>query len=46
MTGGGLSKNANKFHVELTDIYVLEVTQKDGQRAVLYKPGKEIVKLL
>lgn len=46
MTGGGLSKNANKFHIELTDIYVLEITQKEGQRVVIYKPGKEIARLI
>ena len=45
MTGGGISKNANKYHVELTDIYAIEVSQKDGQRVTTYKPGKEIAKL-
>ncbi len=46
MTGGGLSKNANKFHIELTDVYTLDITLKDGQRLVAYKPGKEISRLL
>ncbi len=45
MTGGGISKNANKYSVELTDIYTIEVSQKDGQRVTTYKPGKEIAKL-
>jgi hypothetical protein len=45
MTGGGISKNANKFHVELTDIYAIEVSQQNGQRVTTYKPGKEIAKL-
>jgi len=45
MTGGGISKNANKFHVELTDIYTIDVSQQNGQRVTTYKPGKEIAKL-
>jgi len=45
MTGGGISKNANKFHVELTDIYTIEVSQQNGQRITTYKPGKEISRL-
>lgn len=45
MTGGGISKNANKYHVELTDIYLIEVSQHEGQRVTTYKPGKEIAKL-
>jgi hypothetical protein len=45
MTGGGLAKNAEKFHVELADVYTVEVTRQSGERVVLYKPGKEIAKL-
>jgi len=45
MTGGGIKKNANKYGLELTDIYKLEVSFKDSRRIVLYKPGKEIVHL-
>jgi hypothetical protein len=45
MTGGGIRKNADKYHVELTDVYKLEVSQQHGQRLTTYKPGKEIAKL-
>jgi len=45
MTGGGIAKNAEKYHIELTDIYTLEVRHENGQRIVTYKPGKDIAKL-
>jgi hypothetical protein len=45
MTGGGISKNANKYKLELTDIYTIEVDQQNGQRVTVYKPGKEIARL-
>jgi hypothetical protein len=46
MTGGGLSKNANKFHIELSDIYTIEVDHPGGERVTTYKPGKEINRVL
>jgi hypothetical protein len=44
LTGGGIKKNANKFNLPLSDVYVTEVKFEDGQRIVTYKPGKEIAK--
>lgn len=46
VTGGGLSKLAKTFHVDLGAIYIKEVTRKDGQRVVIYTPGREIEKVL
>jgi hypothetical protein len=45
MMGGGIAKHAEKYHIELTDLYTVEVRHEDGQRIVTYKPGKDIAKL-
>jgi hypothetical protein len=46
VTGGGLSKMAKTFNIDLDDIYMKEVTRKDGQRVVIYIAGPEIEKVL
>jgi hypothetical protein len=46
VAGGGLSKLAKRFHIDLDDIYIKEVTREDGERLVIYRPGPEIDKVL
>jgi|SRR5208282_6020278 len=46
MTGGGIAKRAEKYGLEVTDIYTVEVKRVDGERVVTYKPGKEIARVL
>jgi hypothetical protein len=46
VTGGGLSKLAKEFNIDLDDIYLKQVLRVNGQRIVMYKPGKEIEKVL
>ena len=46
VTGGGIGKLANRLNIKLTDVYTKEVTRKDGERVVIYRPGLEIEKVL
>lgn len=45
VTGGGLSKLAGRFHVDLTTIYKVEKKFENGTRRTLFKPGKNIEKV-
>lgn len=46
VTGGGLSKLANRFHIPLTSLYTVEKKFEHGERKVIYWPGPEIEKVL
>ena len=45
VTGGGVSKLANRFHISLEDLYQVEKKYDNGERRVSYKPGPEIEKV-
>jgi hypothetical protein len=40
--GGGMSRIAPRFNVEMDNLYTRETTFKNGDRHTLYKPGKDI----
>ncbi|SRR5712692_2788196 len=42
MAGGGLAKTAQKFGVELENVYMREIKFENGERRVIYKPGRDI----
>jgi len=42
MAGGGMKKWANKYHVDLANLYKREIRFEDGERKVIYRPGKDI----
>ncbi|MGB9069954.1 MAG: hypothetical protein WCC21_15405 [Candidatus Acidiferrales bacterium] len=46
ITGGGIGKRANQFHVEVNRLWDVEVTRENGMRRVIYRPGPEIEKVL
>ncbi|MBZ5503739.1 MAG: hypothetical protein LAN59_16145 [Acidobacteriia bacterium] len=46
VTGGGIGKQAPKFHVKPDDLYTIVVTRDESGRRVIYKPGPEIEKVL
>lgn len=45
ITGGGLSKVANKFNVELAGVYTVEKKFENGMRSTTYRPGRDIAKV-
>lgn len=45
ITGGGLAKIAQRFNVELQNIYTVEKKFENGVRSTTYKPGREIAKV-
>jgi len=45
ITGGGLSKLASRFHVNLDDVYTSEKKFENGMRRTIYRPGKDISKV-
>jgi hypothetical protein len=42
MTGGGMGKIAPTFGVDMEDVYVREIKFLNGERRVIYRPGKAI----
>ena len=46
VTGGGIGKRAHQFDVNVNDLWSAEVTRENGERRVIYKPGREIEKVL
>ena len=46
MAGGGLSKHSARFHVDLSNVYTREIKFESGTRVVIYKPGRDINRLL
>jgi hypothetical protein len=45
ITGGGLSKLANRCNVELSNIYTVEKKFENGVRRTTYTPGRDIAKV-
>lgn len=45
ITGGGLAKVAQRFNIELKNVYTVEKRFENGMRSTTYKPGREIVKI-
>jgi len=45
MTGGGMSKTAGKFGLDVRRFYTRQVKFENGERRVIYKPGPDIGKL-
>lgn len=45
VTGGGMSRLAPRFGVDLENVYISETTFENGVRRTTYKPGKDIAKL-
>ena len=46
VTGGGIGKQATRFGISKSDLWVAEVTREAGQRRVVYRAGPEIEKVL
>lgn len=46
LAGGGLGKQAPKFHINLDHIYTSEVKFTHGVRERIFKPGKELESIL
>ena len=46
VTGGGLVKLAIRFNIEIKDLYTMEVSQQNGKRKAIYRPGRDIAKVL
>jgi hypothetical protein len=46
MAGGGLAKHAVGNNVDLDTVYTREKVFTNGQRRVIYRPGKDLSKLL
>jgi hypothetical protein len=46
ITGGGIGKRANQFHVNVSSLWDVEVARENGTRRVTYKAGPEIAKVL
>jgi hypothetical protein len=46
VTGGGLVKLCIRYGVETKDIYTMEVTTVSGKRLAVYRPGKELARVL
>jgi hypothetical protein len=46
MAGGGLAKHALDCNIDLDNVYLREKKFVNGERRVLYKPGKDLNKLL
>jgi len=46
VTGGGIGKLVARFHINIADLYTVEKKREDGSRVVVYKPGREIEKVL
>lgn len=46
ITGGGIGKRANQFHIDVDRLWDMEVTRENGERRVVYKPRPEIEKVL
>jgi hypothetical protein len=42
MTGGGMGKIAPTYGVDMEDVYVREIKFLNGERRVIYRPGKAI----
>jgi hypothetical protein len=42
MTGGGMGKIAPAYGVDMEDVYVREIKFLNGERRVIYRPGKAI----
>ena len=42
MAGGGMGKAAPQFHVDLGNVYTREIKFENGERVVIYRPGKDI----
>jgi hypothetical protein len=45
ITGGGLSKVAQRFNIDLKNIYTVEKKFENGMRSTTYTPGREIGKV-
>jgi hypothetical protein len=45
VTGGGVSKLAVRFHIDLKELYSVEKRFDNGERRVTYKPGPEIARV-
>ncbi|HKI11323.1 MAG TPA: hypothetical protein VKA02_04360 [Candidatus Acidoferrum sp.] len=45
ITGGGMSRLAKRFDVDLDDVYSRETSFEGTERRTIYKPGKDIAKL-
>jgi hypothetical protein len=43
--GGGMSRTAPRFGVDLDNVYTRDTTFKNGVRQTLYKPGKDITRI-
>jgi hypothetical protein len=46
MAGGGLAKHALDCDINLDDVYLREKTFVNGERRVIYRPGKDLPRLL
>jgi hypothetical protein len=46
MTGGGIGKVAPRYSIKPKCLYVTEVKRDNGRRTVVYRPGKDILKVL
>jgi len=44
-TGGGMSRLAPKFGVDLDNVYIPDVSFASGLRRTVYKPGRDIAKV-
>lgn len=45
ITGGGLAKVAQRFNVELQNVYTIEKKFENGMRSTTYRPGREIARV-